>query len=180
MPINRSCLQCTDLLKTSMTRRLFCSERCERDFWHDHRYECYYCGEPSDTEDHIFPQTYGNGAGETLPACTECNSTLQHFSPTSHINRMKLLKQELEGKYAEDLKRPAWTENDLREIGRGMQQWLEADRASKLRAETRLAFLSRRIDETVQAQDDLDEVGTEIEDYEVDVEAFGYRPKDIP
>jgi hypothetical protein len=177
---NRVCPQCTDVFATNEIRRLFCSDACNTDFLRGNSDYCYYCGMPSESEDHIFPQTFGHGSGDRIPACIECNSILQHFAPTSIINRMKLLLERLQVKYLAHMNRGNHTDEEISEYGGSIQQQLEADRENRRVAESRIEFLRDRIDKTVEAQSDLKEVGTELEDFEVDVAKQGYEPKDVP
>lgn len=178
MSINRSCLQCKVPFETSMMRRLFCSNGCERDHWREHGLECYYCDETAESEDHIFLQHYGDGCGETVPACRECNSVLQDCSPTSHIGRMKTLLDRYLKRYKKVLNYADWTEDELAEVSENLRQSIEVMQAQKVRAHTRITFLWDRIKETAAAQEDLEDGCTETEDFEPGDKDFGYLPKD--
>lgn len=165
MVIKRSCLMCTSSLDTSETRRIFCCKRCANDYWHDHRYECYYCDEPADTEDHLYPQSVGLGVGQRVPACSECNELLSDCYPNSHICRMKTLHCRLSEKYAADLNCPSWTEEELSELTGWTRSDRERDEARRERAQYRLDFLWKRIEQTVGLQENLGEEPTELEDF---------------
>jgi hypothetical protein len=131
----------------------------------DHRHDCYYCDEPAESMDHIWPQSIGHGLGDQVPACMECNDILLACHPTSHILRMKELHAKLKKKYKKCLATPHWTEEELAEQGEVTRSFIVRDLFIQRRVERRLAFLCERIEEVVNFQDDLTEVGTEVEDY---------------
>ncbi len=164
MSVNRTCPQCTALFETNETHRLFCDADCRHVYMRDHRHDCYYCDEPAESIDHIWPQSIGHGLGDQVPACMECNGILLACHPTSHILRMKELHAKLAKKYKKYLAMQRWTDEELAELGPGLRGSLEADILTKRRVERRLAFLWERIKEVVNAQDQL-ELGTEVEDY---------------
>lgn len=107
--MERDCLNgCSELIRTSKTRRLFCSQTCQQKFLKTFEGRCYYCDEPEDIQDHIYPQSIGHGVGEKLPAYEDCNVFLSDKYPNSHMRRIGALIGYLEG----DNKKEPVSEND--------------------------------------------------------------------
>lgn len=87
---------------------------------------CTYCGQISDTYDHIPPICMaGRGAScgvedagpfIKVPACLECNSTLGSSGLLSIEKRRAYIKGRLRKKYKHFLRIPNWDEDELGEL----------------------------------------------------------------
>ncbi len=85
--------------------------------------DCWYCGEPAETEDHVPPLA----AIEKLktpdrhrwliPSCRECNGLLSSRPHRNPVERREALRNLLARRYARLIASPGWTSAELEEIG---------------------------------------------------------------
>lgn len=143
MPVNRTCQECSTRFETSNTRRVFCSDRCKMRY-HRIALTCWYCGERAETIEHIFPQKHGNGSGDTVKACRECNSALGAFAPTSVEERCIHLAQRLRKRYQLDKPIPEWSDDEIAELGHNLQSAVRGKIHERQRAVERFLFLTAR------------------------------------
>ena len=89
--------------------------------------ECYYCGAPADSIDHVTPQTIKTMCGfefenpvtartETVKACRECNSSLGGRFFETLADRKVAAKDHIRRKYKKYLRIPQWTPEELAEL----------------------------------------------------------------
>ena len=87
---------------------------------------CTYCGQVSDTLDHI-PPLYiahmlseagqqGDGPFIKVPSCRECNSALTSVRKYSVVDRRAYVRDFLRRKYRKFLKIPHWDDDELSEL----------------------------------------------------------------
>lgn len=98
---------------------------------------CAYCGLPSDTKDHVIPQSekaYNPyDKDHTVPCCRECNSTLGAKPFYSVAERASYLRRVYEKKYEKILKIPTWEPHEIEELSGRLQtnimqsQWLKQE-----------------------------------------------------
>lgn len=111
---------------------------------YEHRYTprgqvgdpCVYCGATSESMDHIPPLRMCEVAVEAetdeglpfikVPACMECNRTLQGRPIIPIVDRRKHVKEYLRRKYAKVLKMPRWDEDELADVSEFMAQNIRA------------------------------------------------------
>lgn len=108
---------------------------------------CTYCGQPSDTYDHVPPlhlvermseREKINNILKKFPACRECNSCLGGLILNTLKERRRRVKQYLRKKYYKFLKMPKWDEDELQE--------LEPKMAEDIRRASRFAeFIKQRV-----------------------------------
>ena len=83
--------------------------------------DCVYCGELATTKDHLLPRSYTGEAERllipTVPACIECNSTLNDIFMPDVIERREYLKNKYRKKYKNLLKIIWYSDEDLMEFG---------------------------------------------------------------
>lgn len=115
-----------------------------------HRYEkkghigdpCTYCGEPSDTMDHIPPLCFADSRSDigqsfiVVPSCSECNTHLGGRLFLTITHRRKSVREYLRRKYAKALRMPEWDDDELAE--------LSAIWAQNFKAASNLAHIVRR------------------------------------
>jgi hypothetical protein len=88
---------------------------------------CIYCGDWYECIDHRVPIDWpGNrrsyAAGDVVPACRECSLLLSHFSKKTLSSRAEYLMGSYEKRAAKWLRVPPWSEQELQEMGYGMQK----------------------------------------------------------
>jgi len=86
---------------------------------------CVYCGQPSDTYDHVPPLHFVQRTSELdltdrdlvkYPACKECNSFLTGLLLMTILDRRKHVKGKLRKRYKSFLKMPVWDQEELDEL----------------------------------------------------------------
>lgn len=87
---------------------------------------CVYCGQPSDTYDHVPPLHYVERMSQTdvayanlrkYPACRECNSSLSGNLLETLKERRQYTKAKLRKRYRSYLNMPNWDEEELADMG---------------------------------------------------------------
>tara|TARA_R110000822_G_scaffold23288_4_gene72217 strand:- start:8029 stop:8526 length:498 start_codon:yes stop_codon:yes gene_type:complete len=82
---------------------------------------CVYCGEIADTKDHLLPRGFTGEADRlrvpTVPACVECNSTLNAIHMPDVMDRREFLHKKYRTKYKSLLKVVWHGEEDLLDFG---------------------------------------------------------------
>lgn len=144
MPISRDCQYCAERFTTSIERRVFCSDKCKTRYHRQERLACFYCGELGTTKDHLYPQVYGNGAGDIVKACSECNSTLRAFAAESVQHRVGLLYETYVKKYQLRKPIPEWDDAELAELGLNLRSAIGAKIRQRQRALERVAHIHIR------------------------------------
>lgn len=139
--LKRKCLTCGDEFVTNHTRRIYCSTKCRLRDFRENKLTCYYCGDLATSRDHIFPQKYGDGKGDFVNACTECNVTLQAIAPESHYNRIKILAERLTKKYQLETFIPKWSESELEEMGYSLRTAIQHHMTKRDRARERVIHI---------------------------------------
>ena len=109
---------------------------------------CNYCGEPADTKDHVIPHTVLTGAqrrgghhdlGETVPCCRECNHLLGSKVFPSMEDRCHYVAGALRRRYSKLINAPAWTADELAELGPGLRASILADASRRNVVRRRIA-----------------------------------------
>jgi len=117
---------------------------------------CYYCGQISDTIDHVVPQstllqlatledteiTYKVLRQRALkvPACRECNCLLSDSLQDTLAERKAFLKKKLRKRYARLLEIPQWEEGELDELGRNLNDYIRNSIKKKRLIRFRIAW----------------------------------------
>lgn len=110
---------------------------------------CAYCGQLADTRDHVLPVSYranrnrkhnGKHYGSgTVPACRRCNSWLNDICPDDLSARAEELAEMLMRKNGKLLNQPAWSDEEIEELGPTMQQYIRGRIAIKLQLHSDLS-----------------------------------------
>ena len=83
--------------------------------------DCVYCGELASTRDHLLPRNFTGNADRlrvpVVPACNECNSTLNQVHIPDVMERREYLQNKYRTKYKSFLKVIWYGEVDLLEFG---------------------------------------------------------------
>lgn len=91
---------------------------------------CIYCGQESTGHDHVPPLVYVHALDEEAknhlnlrkyPSCFECNSILGSKIILTLKDRRKYVYEKLKLKYASCLRMPTWSEEEMQELGRNLQ-----------------------------------------------------------
>lgn len=141
MSVSRSCQYCATRFSTDQERRIFCSDRCKMRYHREHRLTCWYCGELGTSIEHLFPQAFGDGKGDTVMACKECNSTVQAFKPMSVSARVKYLFQAYVKRYRLNKFIPEWDDQEIEELRGTLKQRVRAKILARQRAVERVEHL---------------------------------------
>lgn len=124
---------------------------------HDAKYQpighlglpCIYCGEPSDTWDHIPPLVTIEGATPEaldgmelvkLPACAECNGVLGDRLFLSIPDRKAHIAEFIKRRYVKYLNMPGWDDDELAELSRELARYVRASHKTAQMAKRRLSF----------------------------------------
>lgn len=119
--------------------------------------QCYYCGEPATSVDHVIPQamlktlrSLGDayvtgilvrfGRRLTVPACKECNSVLGASYQDTLAKRKRELKTRLRRRYRKLLRMPDWTDTELAHVDGWLQDYVIRSVVARDRILARLAF----------------------------------------
>jgi NMD protein affecting ribosome stability and mRNA decay len=111
---------------------------------------CYYCGQISDTVDHVLPQSVEQALAnsgltttiqsELVSCCRECNCLLGNRPPWTKYARKQKIKTMLRKRYKKLLASPNWTEEELLELGHELKSSVLALQAEKALVKRRIAF----------------------------------------
>jgi len=121
----------------------------------DSRRRCYYCGDPSDTLDHVpaIDWVYSLGPDSfekqgiklwLVPACRECNGLCNDKPLHTVTQRANFLWRAIENRYRKVLNGMSFTESELKEYGPNLRGVLRKHRDLAFWVERRLSFLSRQ------------------------------------
>jgi len=100
---------------------------------------CVYCGQVAETVEHFPPKSYCLD-GLLMPACKECNSLAGTDWPTDFGKRKDLVNERLKRRHAKALNTPVWTQEELKEMKRGMRKEIEIWQTRRRIAERRIAW----------------------------------------
>lgn len=112
--------------------------------------ECFYCGMPASTKDHIPPRRtrevllalgfLSQFKLYCVPACAECNIGLGSRAPFSIEDRAAWIKTWLKSRYSKTLSMPEWEPAELRAMSGRLRQHVEAGIAARAVARTRVSW----------------------------------------
>jgi hypothetical protein len=119
---------------TPRAGKRYCSDRCRWEAHQNAREPCYYCGAPAQGVDHIPPRVaraeliaLGIDKWDFLevPACSECNSALGGRPIWILTARKEFIKKWLRRRYAKYLAIPAWTDEQRKDLGSNLSQFID-------------------------------------------------------
>jgi len=84
---------------------------------------CTYCGELATVEDH-FPPLTTIARGFLIPSCTECNLLAGTEFPFDFKSRITVVKDKIHYRYSRISKIPRWHDDEIMELGRGLQEYV--------------------------------------------------------
>jgi|LakMenE18May11ns_1017448.scaffolds.fasta_scaffold9922471_1 hypothetical protein len=106
--------------------------------------DCVYCGETADTQDHLLPRGYTGEAERKIvpvvPACRECNSTLNDIYMPDVIERRNYLHNKYRSKYRKFLTKVIWGPSDLEQFGPQIRTAIDRGMNQHYRILSRLAW----------------------------------------
>lgn len=142
----QNCKNCSTPFTPSKRWQVFCSSRC-RALWHKkHKQVCFYCGEPATCKDHTIPRTnfqyYGFDFRESVPSCTECNTTLGGVNDSSIQDRVKRLLSLTRKRYKLDRAPVEWSFQELEDLGPDLRANIKARLAAQRLAEERFCYMT--------------------------------------
>lgn len=86
---------------------------------------CVYCGEIASTVEHFPPKAH-TCRGFLLPSCSECNILAGTEWPTDFEKRAEYVKSKIEKRYTKLLTLPEWNKTEIKQLGRGLREGVEA------------------------------------------------------
>ena len=112
---------------------------------------CVYCGDPATTKDHVVPYSFAGGlpsrlrkggrdAGETVPACHDCNSWLGSRMLLTVTERKRAIAESLPKRHAKLLASPTWDVDELLEVGKSLQAIIVRTAEQRARIEKRIQW----------------------------------------
>ena len=105
---------------------------------------CIYCGFPAGTKDHLIPRTWSGEARRSLvavvPACAECNSTIGDRGGFSIPERRRRAQDGIRKRNRKLLACPVWTEQELREFGPNLRNYMRLQACKREAVLGRLAW----------------------------------------
>ena len=101
--------------------------------------ECTYCGIAANSLDHIIPVSYNQtlrknvkySKENTVPSCTECNSSLSNIWLPTIPERAGCLLEKYNKKYKKLLNQPEWEDWEIEELGPGMKKVILTNKKKK-------------------------------------------------
>lgn len=144
MAISRTCQYCSERFTTDQHKRVFCSDKCKTRYHRLHRLTCWYCGELATSIDHLFPQVIGGGKGDTVPACLECNKTVQHMHAGSVAARCKFLFYAYVKKFKLNKFIPEWDDDEIEELTGSLKKTVKHKIMQRQRAIERVEYIRSR------------------------------------
>jgi len=114
---------------------------------------CVYCGNKSQSRDHIPPVTWAYALGSEwfhrrgitlvwVPACLECNSTLGDEKLFTILERTQFLLSRYERKYSAIATIPKWDSDELAQLRGRLRIYVESSELHRTGVNRRLAILS--------------------------------------
>jgi len=100
---------------------------------------CLYCGALADSGDH-FPCRAVAYSGWILPACRQCNSTLNDRWPWNLEKRIEMAKAEIVQRTRHLMRSPPWDADDLSELGPNMRREVKLWQEKRKIARARIAW----------------------------------------
>ncbi len=136
----KHCIECGAALELGCAQK-YCNELCkfraesrkddDDDVWVT---PCVYCGVPADSIDHVPPRTARDRILEmglaskypffTVEACRECNSLLGGQTFWTLDERKRYIKKTLRKRYKKYIELPDWSEEELKELGGSMSEYV--------------------------------------------------------
>ena len=112
---------------------------------------CAYCGLPSASLDHCPPLSTAYSFGTEyliankvslylIPSCFECNVLLGSKVLLNYQERKAFIAKRLRRRYARILKLPAWSDDDIDGLGRGLKSMVKTNESLRKLTVRRLAF----------------------------------------
>ncbi len=126
-----------------------CSDTCRYEAWKVTCAPCFYCGMPADTVDHVPPQMarpilIAHGVSRwdfvEVEACHECNSSIGAKALYTLAERKKYIKERIRARYRRILQMPEWSEDQLKELGPGLKDFVAAQAYLALLTRKRLGW----------------------------------------
>lgn len=122
-----NCIQCEEIFQPTDKHVLFCSNKCSKAF-NKNNNTCFYClSKYGDTRDHVTPHSASGyvkrkfSGLELVPACRECNTTLQDDYPFELDRRIDLLIERTIRRYGLNQLPAKWTLEELLDLGPTLQ-----------------------------------------------------------
>lgn len=120
-----------------------------------HEFKCVYCGEPAACRDHVFPISKVVKGDRivgvlselflTVPCCTECNLLAGDYAPECFDDKLAHIREKLLNRYAKLLRRPEWTEDELKDMAPKFRESIKLDQFTKSLVAYRLEYEAGRV-----------------------------------
>lgn len=123
---------------------MFCSDKCKTRYFRENQLTCFYCGDMASTKDHMYPQKFGDGKGDTVPACGECNATLGAVGPESVEARFMHLHAAYIKKYNLNKAIPEWTDAEVDELGHSLRSAVKNKIRARQNAIERVTYIKEQ------------------------------------
>ena len=121
---------------------------------------CTYCGEPSDTKDHVTPvseyqisrKNVSYSRDKVIPCCKECNNVLGNINVFRISERANYLYHRYRDKYKRHINLPRWSKDEILSQSKNVQQSIYDAQQLKLIIFDRLEFLTlvERLDPSIR------------------------------
>lgn len=157
--LDRDCMFCSERFEAKRNHRLFCSNKCRMRFNRQENLICFYCGELSNSRDHVFPHCAESNSArsfkgrETVNCCHECNSLLGSESAYFLEDRILSLADKIIKKYQLNKQIPEWSEDEFEVLGYNLRTAIEGKMRQRKRALDRLMHIRARHREVLLAND---------------------------
>ena len=115
---------------------------------------CSYCGQPSDTIDHVFPRSVLRNLDTTnaklmkglrdilikVPCCQECNMLAGYEVFSSFLSKRSYVRARLRKRYKKVLKTPEWDEEELKDLSVHLRSHIEGVLKTRIELLQRLSY----------------------------------------
>jgi hypothetical protein len=151
---DRPCLWCGRSVNSTNPKTKFCSSTCRA--LASKSQVCFYCGQPGGKLDKV--------EDNVIRCCIECKVILDSDTRFKTFkSRREFLKRTYLQKNKKVLERPDWTEEEIAEIGYGLQSSVRRFQAEKNILKERLVILSSPLPEIVRnARNEIDYIVDEM------------------
>lgn len=111
--------------------------------------QCFYCGMPADTIDHVPPISkvaqyrqfnLANELYVKVTACRSCNTSLGDSLQINILERADVRRRQLEKEYAKFLKMPNWSEEEISNLGKNLRSEIVTSLREKENCKDRVYF----------------------------------------
>lgn len=101
---------------------------------------CMYCGDPATDREHVVPKSIVGENTDKVWSCSECNSIASDSLFETIEEKGEYIRAKLKHKYKKILEAAEWSDDEIEEMGYGMQKRIRSARTAKQWVKKRLQW----------------------------------------